>query len=373
MIKVKVNPDVLKWAREEAGCNVIEVSEKFSIDYQIWEQSKIEIPLDKLREVADYYKRQVAVFFLSKVPDKINKPKDFRNLRADSDQLSKEILLVLRRSHSLQQLAKNLMGEEYWKKKNESIYGIRSLISEFELDHKNITNKVRNILKIEPDQQLSWINSSIAYREWRLAIEERFGVLVFQFPMPENEIQGFCLTDSLPNVIVVNSRNHYNCRIFSALHELAHIIREQAGLCIMDYSNTKSTMNDEFASNSFAGKVLVPDSMLQFSDNLDEIHSLSKKLKVSSEVYLRRLKETSLITETKFYEILNHLRVIQQEYNIIKKTPSGGPSPLLISKARSGSTLFGIVINAVHSDRLGLIEASRALGLKVGTLTNEIS
>ncbi len=80
---VNINPKVLKWAREEAGYDLSEIAEKndISIDeYKIWEVEGENIPFSKLKTVAEQYKRQLAVFFLPEVPEKISKPIDFRNL-----------------------------------------------------------------------------------------------------------------------------------------------------------------------------------------------------------------------------------------------------------------------------------------------------
>lgn len=40
-VEININPQILRWAREEAGYDQVEVAEKISIDterYKIWEQ-----------------------------------------------------------------------------------------------------------------------------------------------------------------------------------------------------------------------------------------------------------------------------------------------------------------------------------------------
>ena len=71
--------------------------------------------------------------------------------------------------------------------------------------------------------------------------------------MPLDEVQGFCLTDSLPYVIVTNSNHPYTGRIFTLFHELAHIINKQSAICLVD--GVKKEQKEEWLSNSFAGKI----------------------------------------------------------------------------------------------------------------------
>ena len=76
-INVNINPSVLLWARQEAGYNIDEVATKLSVNsdlYEVWEKEGKDIPFGKLQNLATYYKRQIAVFFLPEVPAKIKKP-----------------------------------------------------------------------------------------------------------------------------------------------------------------------------------------------------------------------------------------------------------------------------------------------------------
>jgi len=49
-------------------------------------------------------------------------------------------------------------------------------------------------------------------------------ILVFQFSMPIEDARGFALTDMNPNVIVVNSKDSIEARLFSLMLEFGHIL-----------------------------------------------------------------------------------------------------------------------------------------------------
>ncbi len=363
-INVNINPDVLHWARQEAGYNVDEVAVKLSVDperYNNWEKEGKGIPLGKLQNLATYYKRQIAVFFLPEVPAKIKKPKDFRNLSPADSFLSKEILLTLRRSAHLQRIANDLEGETYWDKKLSWLKDIENLKNE-----ADTIARLRELIGIDIDLQLKWKSESEAYRHWRTAIEEKLGILVFQFSMPMEELQGFCMTDNLPYIIVTNSNHSYTGRIFTIFHELAHIIRHQSGMCLVD--KVEQDQKEEWACNTFAGSFLAPIKTIIPTDDLREIATYSRKLKVSREVYLRRLKEEGLLPDVKFYALLDEIKATYKK----KGKSKGFVLPEVKSRASRGETFYNIVFEALGTNRINYTDAAHALGLRVNRLINEI-
>ena len=305
-INVNINPKVLLWARQEAGYHVEEVAVKLSVEsnrYLNWEKEGKEIPFGKLQNLATYYKRQLAVFFLPEVPVKIKKPKDFRNLSPAESFLSKEILLTLRRSIHLQ----------------------------------------------------------------RIAIEEKLGILIFQFSMPMDELQGFCMTDRLPYIIVTNSNHSYTGRVFTLFHELAHIIRHQSSMCLVD--NVEQNQKEEWACNTFAGNLLAPVNTLVSTDDLMDITTYARNLKISQEVYLRRLKEEGMLPDVKFYTLLDE---INATYKKAKPQKKSFVLPEVKSKASRGETFYNIIFEAIGTNRINYTDAAHALGLRVNRLINEI-
>ncbi len=363
-VSVNINPDVLLWARQEAGYEIDEVAEKLSVHadrYKDWENAGKGIPYGKLQNLARYYKRQLAVFFLPEVPSKIKKPKDFRNLSPVDRFLSKEALLTLRRSAYLQKTANVIEGEKYWSKKLVWIENLDLLSDEAE-----IIAQIRALTGIDIDHQLNWKSESEAYKHWRSAIEEKLGILVFQFSMPMNELQGFCMIDTLPYIIVTNSNHSYTGRIFTLFHELAHILRHQSGMCLVD--KVEISQKEEWACNSFAAKFLAPSHTIIPSENLNEIAGFARKLKISREVYLRRLKEDGFLPDIKFYTLLEELKA---GYKKIKKT-KGFALPEVKSRASRGEAFYNIIFEAIGANRINYSDAAHALGLRVNRLMNEI-
>lgn len=363
-IEININPQVLRWAREEAGYEVSEISNKMAIGkekYMLWETKGKNIPLGKLKILANTYKRQLAAFLLPTVPEKTTKPKDFRNLSPQKSKFSKRILEVIREVTYFRETAMEIQGEPYWKMRYEWLNKIETGKREY---NKSIP-RLRSLLNISLDDQLSWHADYEAYRKWRLAVEDRLGILVFQYPLPMDEAQGFCFTDKLPYAIVTNSNHSYTGRIFTIFHELAHVLRHQSGICL--FEETTSKQKEEYACNEFAGKFLAPKEIIEPTDDLKIIAQNASMLKVSREVYLRRLREENEISKIKFYRLLEQIKSSYKE----RKKAAGFVTPEVRSRAKCGETFFNMVLDAMYREQISYTRASDTLSLNIPTLLNE--
>jgi len=364
-VEININPQVLCWAREEAGYSPSEIAVKVDVDserYKLWEKEGKNIPLSKLKTIASAYKRQLAVFLLPSVPDKVTKPKDFRNLSPLESGLSKKVLDVFRDVSYFRETALELQGDYYWNKRYEWLEKATGMTDNAE----NFSNQLRDLLDINIDTQLSWKTDNEAYRKWRLAVEERLGIFIFQFPMPMSEVQGFNFSDTIPYAIVTNSNHSYSGRIFTIFHELAHIIRHQSGMCL--FEKATESQKEEWDCNTYAGNFLVPSSLIEKTDDLSEIATYSSKLNVSREVYLRRLKDENKISDLKFFTLLDQIKATYKT----KEKKKGFVKPEVTSKATRGDTFFNMILDAMYNNQISYTKASNALNLNLFSLFNEI-
>lgn len=364
-VEININHHILRWAREEAGYDLTEIADKVEISpdkYKLWEKNGKNIPLGKLKSIANSYKRQLAVFLLPSVPEKIARPKDYRNLSPANSKLSKRVLDVIRDVTYFRETALELTSDSYWTNRYRWLNDTKDKVK----DNNSFSIELRNLLDISIEDQLQWKNESEAYRKWRLAVEDRLGILVFQFSMPMNEVHGFCFTDTVPYAIVVNSNHTTQGKIFTIFHELAHILRHQSGICLFEKATEKQA--EEWKCNAFAGNFLVPDNLVEQADDLKTITQYANKLKISREVYLRRLKDKNKISDMKFFSLLDQIKATYRE----KKKGGVAISQKEKSRIKRGETFFNLIVEAMYKNQLSYSKASNALGLNISTLINEI-
>jgi len=363
-IRISVNPDVLKWAREEAGYLTSSIAQKLKVEeatYLQWEQTGKNIPFSFIKKIASTLKRQIAVFFLPNVPSKNKKPRDFRNLNLVSAQLSPSTHLAIRRARKFQEVLLGLNGAEYYQKKYSWLAEYYRYFGNGTLTEEEVPYWIRQKLQYSIDSQMHDKNIEEFYKKLRDAFEVELGINVFQFRMPDAEIQGFCYSDNVPYCIVVNSKYSTSSKIFTLFHELGHILKKQSSICLPD--KVTEDEPDELEFNSFAGKTLLPQTVVVPLHTKDEIYTYARKCKVSSEVYLRRQKSLGLVTTDEFFSLLEEIRIS------VKPSSKGGmATPVQKSINSRGWTLFNSVIAAMHGNRMSYHQASDILDVKVNHL-----
>jgi Zn-dependent peptidase ImmA (M78 family) len=358
-----INPKILKWARLEVGLTIEEISVKVDAkigDYKNWEATGEGIPFSKLKELGKQFSRQIATFFMSEIPSSNKKPKDYRNLT--NSELTKDVLLVMRKVNTYRNTSIEFEGEEYWKKR----YSWEEKFQKNKKENKIIIKELRSVLGISIEEQLSFKDQNIAYSRWRNAIEDKLGIFVFQFAMPLDKVQGFCYSDYKPYSIVVNSKHPPTARIFTMFHELAHILKHQSGICITDKINNSNLI--EFDCNKFAAEFLIPETCIVDTDVLSEITKYANKLKISREVYLRRIHDIGVLNDIKFFKLLDE---IKSTYNIGKKT-DGFVKPEVKSRAERGVTYYNMVYDSLGKNKINYTQAKELLGLSISKILSEI-
>jgi Zn-dependent peptidase ImmA (M78 family) len=133
--------------------------------------------------------------------------------------------------------------------------------------------------------------------------------------MPVEEARGFSIIEDGCAAIIVNGRDSVRARIFTILHEYAHILLNEHAVC-NDESGTSSDLHAasiERWCNMFAGAFLLPKDDLERNDRICQhiaehqyekaVDKIASHFKVSKEAALIRLRALDIISETELLEI----------------------------------------------------------------------
>lgn len=312
----EIDNTILRWARESSGLDLDSAARKVGTSAQImksWEEGTTFPTIKQLRKIAKAYMRPIAMFFLPELPEEPEKIKDFRRMpdilqKEMSSALRFEIRLAFERREEAIDLASDL-GDEA---------GNIDLRVSPEDNAEQVAARIRETLGVSIAEQFRWTSKRQAFNAWRRSLEN-LGVLIFQtgilrnLVVPLDETRGFSISDQPFPVIVVNGNDHASAKCFTLIHEFAHILLHEGGLC--DLHNPFLSRNDtertEMFCNQIAGSVLVPKDELLKSDIVryhgqvpewddNELSTLSRKFWVSWEVILRRLLVLNKTTQ-RFY------------------------------------------------------------------------
>ncbi len=379
-IKALVRPSVLKWARESLNLPLADAARKIGVKeskLSEWEsESGISSPtIGQLRKAANVYKRPLAVFFLSEAPRDFDALKDFRRL-PDLTQApaSPKLSLEIRRAQMRREMALELAASIGVDPPRTHI--VRSNLR----DADHVAAEARQLLGVTLEEQYDWRGRYEALHGWISALE-RVGVLVFQTgAVTLDEVRGFSISAAMYPVIVVNAKDSPRGRVFTLIHEFAHVLLNRGGLCDL-HTTTRGGSQEEMTEifcNQVAGVFLLPSREF-LSEPLvtgkasratwaeAEIRQLAEKYSVSQEVVLRRLLTLGRISQS-FYQ--QRRQEIVDAYRRDAERTQGGFVPHHVLKTRDlGRTFIRLVLEAYHTEAINSSDVAEMLGVKLKHLS----
>lgn len=365
---IDVEPEVLKWLRKSSGWTIDDVSKHLHVSTQLvsyWETGARQPTFNQIKNLARAYKRPSAAFFLAEPFEERPLPSDFRSFSNVPSPPTKKTLRVIRKARDLQSISSELM-------ENLDI-DINVEVSRWSVldDVEKIARIERNDVEIPLDEQFRWKSGYEAFNRWREVIELK-KIAVFQFPM--EEIRGLSLTDVSPSTILVNSKDSIEARIFTLLHEYAHVLLHEPALCTPENPIVIGRGQDfERWCNNFAGEFLMPPEQIkqdfeQFG--IANYGQIARKYRVSLSAILTRLLVRGLISRDLYESELNTLRQKElkeeqsklekkvQEPEEVSDDRGGGESLARRASRERGKTFISLVRENTHQ---GLITHSDAL------------
>lgn len=364
---VKINPDVLSWARKSLNYSEDEAAKKIGVTpekYTSWESGDNYPTFAQLKKAANVFKRPSAVFFLQESPKEEDSPRDFRLLNEYSvERISPATILSIRSARRKRKVALDISKRIDINFKSIGVKG------DLSIKPSDLAKEVREKLGFS-------INEQYKLREYKFLnylkskIEE-YGVLIFQGTGADlNEYRGITIHYEQLPIIIINSSDTVNGKLFSLMHEFCHVLLAQSGICNMEVNGENSiedVMKVEFYCNQFAADFLVPtenfkkekDSLSGYSTR-SLYEALAKKFSVSREVILRKLFSLGEITKTDFFQERSHL--IDTYRNISKK--SGAVPQSTKAVANNGVLFTKMVIAGFHQNIFNKVNVSDLLQVK---------
>ncbi|MFH1849336.1 MAG: ImmA/IrrE family metallo-endopeptidase [archaeon] len=314
-VHVEIEAKVIEWAIDSSGWAREDILKKLKISqstFNGWLTKQIKPTIQELEELSKLVKRPLAVFFLSEPPKEKPLPKDYRMLPDKEGKFDKVTLLAIRKARNLQRLSRELS-------ENLSTL-IKTAIPTAKINENpiKIAEKYRTEFNISATP---FKNPNELFNFLRETIEDR-NVLVFQFPMPVQDARGFSLVDEEPSVIVVNSKDSIEARIFTLAHEFGHVILKESEIGMPENSLFFKTQNNvEKWCNEFASSFLLPEQLAreEFSSNKDVIletvtlNKLSRKFRVSKFMIIYNMYKLGFISRLQYDSVLQRPQKVEDK------------------------------------------------------------
>jgi len=240
--------------------------------------------------------------------------------------------------------------------------------------------KVRKTIGVRFEMQSRWHSEYEALRNWRTAIEAA-GILTFQVADVEtNEARGFSISERPLPVAVANVKDAPRGRIFTLLHEVAHVMLNESGLCDIaeDHRGNSPTAQVEIFCNRVAGAALFPRTEFLATDVVRqhtkkdprwtdfELRELSREFGGSREAALVRLLGLELTTWDYYLE---KRAEFYRKYQQAQEKTKGFAAPHTVAISNAGPTFTRLVLEGLNLNKITISDFSDYLQIRVKHLS----
>lgn len=365
--EVSVNPALLRWARDEAAMPIELVARRVGTKperVEAWELGERRPSLIQLKKLAAAYARPPAFFFLAKPPaSSVPHVMDYRSPEPQPEAHPKTRGLVLR---SLQRRDAYLSLDEDVPRFGERFESYTDRLGAAAAEY------ARTVLDVSIEDQFGANDQYVSLRLW-IASFERHGILVFQasdLGLPD--MRGLSLFFDLAPIILLRGKDTPTGRVFTLVHELGHLLLRRNALCDpYQYADARV----EIECNRFAADLLMPAPTFRRevhsgslgADPLDVAIGAGRSFGVSAQAAAIRMVTLDLATDD-LIERAARYTADAMAARAEQQAASGGFVPHHVLRLRDLGRLYtSTVIEAYHTDRIGLTDAVQYLGVKAPT------
>lgn len=364
MAEVPISPKVLRWARQYRGFDRATAAERFGISEEelaALENDEKKPTVTLFRRIAQRLQLPRATLARQTPPAIPPDPIDFRTLEGRPPDLGFNTRVVISRIHSHQTDILELAEDDP---------DFRELVlpeySRPQSDPWELGRAERERLGITVGAQLEWANVDEAFRHWRAALEAA-GVFVFVETFDLQDCRGFSVYEDVrfPTIIVNRNDHIIGARIFTLIHEYAHLLIREPGISDLNHRHPV-----EGFCNKFAAGFLMPDQALALALPYwpnepvewteEEVRVAARTLKVTQQALALRLEEAGVAPAGFFDRYVARQGVWEPQP---QEEGAGGGNYVNTQFHTLGSRFVGAVLSAVDRRLISSVEASEMLHL----------
>ncbi len=357
-----INPALLGDAAASAGEGVWV---KFP-QLQEWIKGEKKPTVHQLAEFAKAVHVPFGFFFLQELPKKENKLPLFRTGSQQPEfnysyALSETIDTIQQRQDWL---------VDYLRSEYEEALPFVGRFSETD-NYKAIADDIRQVLQL-PLNWSQFLPDKEAALKYVINKAEAAGIFVAVNGVLGNsnkslnpaEFKGFVLSNKWAPYIFINGKDYPAARIFTFMHELAHIWLDRSAALDIEQLMPASTEVEKLC-DAVAAELLVAEQVLleewkKVSDRANHLDVLERFFKVSKVVIARRLLDLGIYTKPQFFRFYNEYKIY---WDARSNEEGGGGSFYNNQPYRVGVRFFETVSRAAESGKLLYTDAYKLTNL----------
>lgn len=378
----RVNPDILKWARETAGLTLEEASDKVDLNaargvsgeerLAEYEAGQKEPSRPLLRRMAKQYRRPLMAFYMSAVPRMGERGQDFRTLPPEHSHADDAMVdALIRDVRARQEIVRALLVDD--EAAPLSFVGSMTTREGVEAVGRSISQTLALDLAGYRDRK----SGGFAYLR---AQAEKAGIYVllignlgsYHTNLDVEIFRGFALADPIAPFVIINDNDAETAWSFSLLHELCHIWLGTTGI-----SGANAATPVEQFCNDVAGRFFLPPNErqelralrgYQLDHLADRIDELALRWRVSRSMLAYTLLREGAIERDLWAQLSSLFRQrwveSRQDRRDRNRETEGGPNYYVVRKHRVGHALLSLAERTMAEGTLSPSKAGKLLGVK---------
>ena len=367
--KAHINPKILRWMRERGGLDVGDAARAAAISSDQlahWEAGDSQPTFLQAQKLTQALHAPFGYLFLVEPPaEKLPLP-DLRTMGGTpAPHPSVDLLDTIRLS----------LQRHAWYLDHLQDQGAEPLpfVARFTTDAKvgTVAADMRAVLGVGVAKGQS---TKDAYLRHLIDAAEAAGILIMRSgivgnnthrPLDVAEFRGFAISHPLAPLVFINSADAPAARLFTLMHELAHVWVGSSGISSASPGNAR---REEVFCNAVAGEFLAPQEVFtalwatSTTSLIERVAELAQHFHVSRLVIMRRALDLGLVDHATYWQ---HY---QAELAAFRDKPGGGGSFYRNASVKNSKRFAHAVLAEALSGRLLLRDAGRLLGVQPGKL-----
>lgn len=363
-LRIEVKPDIFDWIL--SNVNFENIKTKMRDDFLLWMTGENTPTFNQLEKFSKATNIPFGYFFLSTPPVEKMELLEYRTIDSlDIEKPSRNLIDTINEMETVQEWMRNYV--------RSADFGELNFVGSIE-KNESIDKIAATIMRSLKLSKKWFLNSSDVWDSFKVLRErlEDIGIMVMMNgivgsnthrSLDIKEFRAFTLVDKYVPLIFINANDSSNGRLFSLVHEMAHIWLGVNSF----YNDYQQTMNGikkvEVLCNAVAAEILVPIDIFNTcwkEDNTagieDKISELAKYFRCGSIVIARRALDQGLIDKATYKLIVDSTI---EKYREKRSEQSPGGNYYNTLKTRIDKRLVMALNNSIYEGRTTFSEAYR--------------
>lgn len=378
----KVNPEILRWAREQAGLDLVAAAHELGFTgknaiahLEELEDGTRDPSRPQLINMAKKYRRPLLTFFLDAPPKLAERAQDFRKV-VDPEVGQENILEALVRENLARQALvrtaledadeaskRNFVGSiPMAKRPDAGVAALGKLLGMGKAEYRRAKS---------PDEAFGLLRDAAERVGIFVVLQGNLGNYVSD--IGPDVFRGLSLVDDVAPFVVINDKDARAAWSFTLLHEIVHILLGEGG--ISGYASDAAI--EQFCDAVASRFLLDPDELSQIeiegmsaNELLREIGDFASSRNLSRKMIAYNLFRSGRITLAQFQDLSGRLDRERLDRKAAER--KGQVDYYVVRRHRIGAGLVGLVDRMVGDGWMTSVKAARVLGVKptaIGRIT----